>query len=127
MEQLLTFGSGACKAADPSPARGVQQKVRRSSHSSAYGRSGRRRRGGRGASTKEQPVAKLVHLRRVGAMKAFRLVQFVILLGTRMQTVKSVEEDISIRQELGRTIETDLVPQLIRPADRSTSLRRTGS
>ena len=55
---------------------------------------------------KEQPVAKWVHQRQVGAMKAFQLVLFLILLGTRMQTVKAVEEEeISIRQEMDRKIE----------------------
>ena len=33
-------------------------------------------------------------------MKAFRLVLFLILLGARMHTVKAVEEEISIRQEM---------------------------
>ena len=58
-------------------------------------------------------------------MKAFWLVLFMILLGTGMQSVKAVEEDISIRQELDHTIETDLAPQLSRPADRNNSLKRT--
>ena len=42
---------------------------------------------------KEQPVVKWVHQRQVGAMKAFWLVLLMILLGTRMQTVRAVEED----------------------------------
>ena len=55
---------------------------------------------------KEQLVAKWVHQGQAGAMKAFRLVLFLILLGTRMQMVKAVEEEISIRQEMNRIIET---------------------
>ena len=43
---------------------------------------------------KEQPVTKRVHHRQLGAMKAFLLVQFMILLGTTMQTLKAAEEDI---------------------------------
>ena len=54
---------------------------------------------------KEQPVAKWVHQRQVGAIKGFRLVLFFILLGFRMQTVNAVEE-ISIRQEVDNIIET---------------------
>ena len=38
-------------------------------------------------------------------MKVFRLVLLLILLGTRMQTVKAVEEEISIRHEMDRIIE----------------------
>ena len=38
-------------------------------------------------------------------MKAFRLVLFFILLGTRMQTVRVVEQKISIRQEMDRILE----------------------
>ena len=72
----------------------------------------------------EQPVAKWVHQRQVGAMTALRLVLFMILLGTRMQTVNAVDEEISIRQER-RTVETDLAPHFIRPAYHSNSLRRT--
>ena len=54
---------------------------------------------------KEQPVAKWLHQHQEGAIKASRLVLFWILLGTRMQVVRAVEE-ISIRQEVDHTIET---------------------
>ena len=93
----LHLGSGARKASDPSPARGVQQKVRSSNHSSACGVKRRRRRGRRGASTKgsQSPNGSTSAL--WAQTKAFWLVLFMILLGTRMQTVRAVEEEISIR------------------------------
>ena len=103
------FGSGACETADPSPARRIQPKVRGSSHSHAHDRKRRERRRVR-SKRKERSVAKWVHKRQVGAMKAFRLVLLLILLGTRMQTVRAVEEEISIRQEMDHKIEKVLVP-----------------
>ena len=45
-------------------------------------------------------------------MKAFRRVLFLMLLGTRMQTVKAVEQEISIRQEMDRIIEKVHVPHV---------------
>ena len=42
-----------------------------------------------------------------GRNEGCRLVLFLILLVTRMQAVKAVEEEISIRQELGRPIVTE--------------------
>ena len=76
----------------------------------------RRRRGGErgGARAKgSQPPA---------AIKGFRLVLFLILLGIRMHMVKAVEA-IPIHQEVGRTIEKDLALQLLRFADNSNCCR----
>ena len=53
-------------------------------------------------------------------MKAFRLVLFLILLGTKMHTVKSMEEEISIRQEMDRKLNKVLVHR----ADSSSRCRR---
>ena len=52
----------------------------------------------------------MVHKRQVGVTKALRLVLLWILLGTRMQMVTAVEEEISIRQETNRMIEKVHVP-----------------
>ena len=54
---------------------------------------------------KEQPFLMWLYQRQVGAMRAFWLVLFLILLGTRMQTVRAVEEEISIRREMDRKFE----------------------
>ena len=80
----------------------------------------RKEESGKRSKREEQPVAKWAHQRQVGAVKAFRLVLFLILLGTRMQTVKAVEEEISIRQEMDRILEKVLVPR----ADSSSRCRR---
>ena len=48
---------------------------------------------------KEKPVVgtKLVHQRQVSAVKALQPVLFLILLGSRVQMVKAVELEISVR------------------------------
>ena len=58
--------------------------------------------------------------RQVGAMKPLHLFLFLILLGTRMQTVKVVEEEISIRLEMDRMIENFHLPH----ADSSNRWKR---
>ena len=59
---------------------------------------------------KEQPVAKWVNQRQEAAIKGFRLVLFLILLGIRMHILKAVGA-ISIHQEFGRSLEIDLAHQ----------------
>ena len=59
---------------------------------------------GKRCKCKEQPVVKWVHRRQVGAMQAFRLVLFLILLGSRMLTVKAVEQECSAHQEMDRKL-----------------------
>ena len=60
-----------------------------------------REESGKRSKRTERPVAKWVHKRQVGAMKTF----WLVLLLIRMQTVETVEEEISIRQEMDRTIQ----------------------
>ena len=60
---------------------------------------------GKRSKRKERPVSKWVHKRQVGVTKASRLVLFWILFGTRVQMVKVVEEEVSIRQEMDRMLE----------------------
>ena len=59
---------------------------------------------GKGSKRKEQPADEWAHRRQVGAMKAFQLVLFLILLGSSLPMVRAVEQEISTRQELDRTI-----------------------
>ena len=57
------------------------------------------------------------------AIKGFWLVLFFLVLVTRMQMLRAVEA-ILVHQEVGRTIEKDLAPQLSRFVDDSNSSRR---
>ena len=59
---------------------------------------------GRRSKCTEQPVPKWVRRRQVGAMKAFRLVLFLKLLGSRMQRVKAVEQESSTHQAMDRIL-----------------------
>ena len=68
---------------------------------------------------KEQPVAKWVRQRQVGVMKAFWLFLFLILLGTTMQTVRAVEQEISSRHEMDRILEKGPVPAQTAATDAS--------
>ena len=67
----------------------------------------------RRSKRKGQPAANWVNQRQEAAIKVFRLVLCLILLGIRMQMEKAVEAT-SIHQEAGRIIEIDLAPQIIR-------------
>ena len=60
------------------------------------------------SKSKGQPTNKWVHLRQVGAMKAFQRVLCLILLGFGVQLVKVEDQEISMH----RTIEKDLFPAL---------------
>ena len=71
---------------------------------------------------KEKPAitAKWDLHRQVGAMKAFQLVVFLILLGFRVQMVKAVEQEISTHS----AIEEDLCPAL--RAESRTGCKKIG-
>ena len=72
----------------------------------------------RRSKSKGQPSAIWVNQRQEAAIKGFRLVLFLILIGVRTQMVKAAEA-ISIHREANHTTEIGLVPQLIRLADNS--------
>ena len=80
----------------------------------------------RRSKCKEQQAAKRVNQRQVAAIKGFRQVLFLILLGTRVHMVKAAEA-ISIHREVDRTTAADLASHLIRLADNSNSCRRMES
>ena len=95
------LGCGACETADPSLARRINQKVRGASHSCAHGRKKEKRGGKWDEEQAQRPMDKKWVERRSG--------WFCFLLGSRMQTVKAVEQEISICQEMDHIIEKVLV------------------
>ena len=68
-----------------------------------------RRRVGRGEQAQRAASPKSVHKNQVGAMKVLRLLLLLILLGTRVEMVRAVEEEISTRKEMDRILENVLV------------------
>ena len=91
IEQLCTLGAAHARQ----QIQALQEELNRRFEvpaTCAHGREVKREEeSGKRSKRKERPVTNWVHMRQVGAMRAFRLVLLLVLLGTRMQTVKVVE------------------------------------
>ena len=111
LEQLFTLGRRMRDSRSNTSRKNSSEGSRSQSPLCTWQEKKRKEESGKRSKRKEQPVAKFVHKRQVGAMKAFRLVLFLILLGTRTQTVNAVEDEISVRQEMDRRLEKVPVPR----------------
>ena len=106
VEQFLTMGAAHAEQYIQAFNEGLDQQIQGSSHYCAHGKEEKREEeNGKRSKRKERPVNKWVHERQGVVTKASWLVSLWILLGTRMQMVKAVEEEISIRRKMDRMIE----------------------